>query len=210
MKMKVTHILSLVVAALFVSAISFFTQRENKGEETKIQKIQFSPEMAAVTTSDSAKENSSAAQVDKEIDHINKELIALEDEVDVVHDEAITSYYHDKFNGKRTASGALFSNKKLTAAHKTLPFGTKVRVTNLSNEESVVVTINDRGPFTKGRSLDLSKKAFMDITHKKAHGTLKVKVEILPENYEETRAELVEDLEGLVQVNHQNLEEFAL
>ena len=104
----------------------------------------------------------------------------------------------------------IFNNKKLTAAHKTLPFGTKVRVTNLSNDESVVVTITDRGPFTKGRSLDLSKKAFMDITHKKAHGVLKVKVEVLPENYEEMRAELVEDLEGLVQVNHLNLEEFAL
>lgn len=73
------------------------------------------------------------------------------------------SYYHDKFNGKRTASGEVFSNKKFTAAHRTLKFGTKVKVTNPKNGESVVVTINDRGPFHSSRALDLSKAAFDEI-----------------------------------------------
>ncbi|MFB9121042.1 septal ring lytic transglycosylase RlpA family protein [Bergeyella porcorum] len=73
------------------------------------------------------------------------------------------SYYHDKFNGKRTASGEIFHNSKFTAAHRTLKFGTKVRVTNLRNGESVVVTINDRGPFHSSRALDLSKAAFDEI-----------------------------------------------
>lgn len=73
------------------------------------------------------------------------------------------SYYHDKFNGRKTASGEVFSNSKLTAAHRTLPFGTKVKVTNLRNGESVVVTINDRGPFHASRALDLSKAAFDEI-----------------------------------------------
>lgn len=73
------------------------------------------------------------------------------------------SYYHDKFNGKRTASGEIFHNSKFTAAHRTLKFGTKVRVTNLRNGESVVVTINDRGPFHSSRALDLSKVAFDEI-----------------------------------------------
>lgn len=69
------------------------------------------------------------------------------------------SYYGDEFEGRRTASGAIFRQNRLTAAHKTLPFGTKLRVTNLQNNKTVKVTVNDRGPFVKGRSLDLSKKA---------------------------------------------------
>ena len=59
----------------------------------------------------------------------------------------------------KTASGEYFNPKELTAAHKTLPFGTKVTVTNLTNNQTVVVTINDRGPFLKGRIIDLSKAA---------------------------------------------------
>lgn len=69
------------------------------------------------------------------------------------------SYYADKFNGRKTASGAKFRNSKLTAAHKTLPFGTKIKVTNVDNGKSVKVKINDRGPFVAGRIIDLSKKA---------------------------------------------------
>lgn len=69
------------------------------------------------------------------------------------------SFYADKFNGRKTANGERFSNSKLTAAHKTLPFGTKVKVTNLSNGKTVKVRINDRGPFVAGRMIDLSKKA---------------------------------------------------
>src|SRR4249919_962127 len=76
-----------------------------------------------------------------------------------VFESGKASYYSDKFDGRKTASGAVFSQHKLTAAHKTLPFGTKVKVTNLSNGKTVKVRINDRGPFVEGRILDLSKKA---------------------------------------------------
>ena len=93
--------------------------------------------------------------------------------------KGIASYYHDKFNGRKTASGERFNNNDYTAAHKDLAFGTKVRVTNLENGKSVIVTINDRGPFSKGREIDLSKKAFMEISDKKTHGELTVKIEIL-------------------------------
>lgn len=93
--------------------------------------------------------------------------------------KAIAVYYHDKYNGKPTASGELFSNSKYTAAHKTLPFGTQLRVTNLQNNKSTQVKINDRGPFTKGRDLDLSKKAFMEITDNKNKGLLDVKIELV-------------------------------
>jgi len=93
--------------------------------------------------------------------------------------KGVASYYHDKFNGRKTASGERFDNSDYTAAHRELAFGTKVRVTNLANDKSVVVKINDRGPFSKGREIDLSKKAFMEITDNKNHGELTVKIEIL-------------------------------
>jgi rare lipoprotein A (peptidoglycan hydrolase) len=66
------------------------------------------------------------------------------------------SYYGRGFSGHKTASGAIFRPEKLTAAHRSLPLGTKVRVTNLHNGESVLVTINDRGPYVRGRQIDLS------------------------------------------------------
>ena len=69
------------------------------------------------------------------------------------------SYYADKFVHRPMANGKKFSQHKLTAAHKTLPFGTKVKVINLSNHQKVKVRITDRGPFVEGRIIDLSKKA---------------------------------------------------
>ncbi len=91
----------------------------------------------------------------------------------------IASYYHNKFNGRKTANGEIFNNSKLTAAHKTLDFGTMVRVTNIVNNKSVIVKINDRGPFSKGKEIDLSKKAFDEISDKATHGALTVTIEIL-------------------------------
>ncbi|MEZ2441612.1 septal ring lytic transglycosylase RlpA family protein [Chitinophaga sp. RCC_12] len=69
------------------------------------------------------------------------------------------SYYANSFDGKRTASGETFHQRSLTAAHKTLPFGTRVTVINIANGKSVKVRINDRGPFVPGRIIDLSHKA---------------------------------------------------
>jgi rare lipoprotein A len=69
------------------------------------------------------------------------------------------SYYADKFEHKPMANGKKFSQHKLTGAHKTLPLGTKVIVTNLTNDKRVKVRITDRGPFVQGRIIDLSKKA---------------------------------------------------
>jgi rare lipoprotein A len=73
------------------------------------------------------------------------------------------SFYADKFEGRYTASGEKYDPAKYTAAHLTLPFGTYVRVTNISNNRSVVVRINDRGPFVRGRIIDLSKVAAYDL-----------------------------------------------
>ena len=66
------------------------------------------------------------------------------------------SYYADKFQGRKTASGEIYDKNKLTAAHRSLKFGTLVRVTNLFNDKSVIVRINDRGPFVESRIIDLS------------------------------------------------------
>ena len=73
--------------------------------------------------------------------------------------KGVASYYADRFHGRKTASGKRYNKQALTAAHKTLPLGTKVRVTNVRNGESVDVEITDRGPFVKGRVIDLSKAA---------------------------------------------------
>ena len=69
------------------------------------------------------------------------------------------SFYHDKFEGRKTSSGEKFRQEKMTCAHRTLPFGTKLRVTNLANNKEVIVTVNDRGPYSKGRIIDLSREA---------------------------------------------------
>lgn len=86
------------------------------------------------------------------------------------------SYYANKFNGRKTASGEVFRNGRRTAAHKTLPFGTKVKVTNLSNGRSVRVRINDRGPFVQGRVIDLSQRAARKIGMLRA-GVTEVKIQ---------------------------------
>ena len=68
----------------------------------------------------------------------------------------VASWYGPGYHGRQTANGEVFDMYALTAAHKTLPFGTRLRVTHTGNRRSVVVEINDRGPFIKGRDLDLS------------------------------------------------------
>jgi rare lipoprotein A len=90
----------------------------------------------------------------------------------------MASYYADKFEGRKTASGEIYRHDLLTAAHRTLPFGTRVKVTNLSNEKTVEVVVNDRGPFTKGRIIDVSKSAAEKLDFINA-GVTKVQIEVL-------------------------------
>jgi rare lipoprotein A len=88
------------------------------------------------------------------------------------------SYYGAEFKGRRTASGERYDAHALTAAHRTLPFGTRVRVTNLDNGRSVEVVINDRGPYRAGRVIDLSRRAARALDMLRA-GTVRVAVEVL-------------------------------
>lgn len=89
------------------------------------------------------------------------------------------SYYADKFHGRKTASGKKYDKTKYSAAHKKLPFGTIVKVTNEANGKSVILEINDRGPFVRSREIDLSKRAFMEIATSKSSGLVMVTIELL-------------------------------
>lgn len=71
----------------------------------------------------------------------------------------LCSYYSSKYNGRRTASGQRFNNAKLTAASKTYPLGTKLRITNVKNGKTAIVTVNDRGPYVAGRDISVTRQA---------------------------------------------------
>lgn len=88
------------------------------------------------------------------------------------------SFYADKFEGSPTASGEKYKHNKLTAAHKSLPFGTRIRVTNLANDQSVEVVINDRGPYVENRIVDLSKSAAEKLGFVN-QGLAEVKIEVV-------------------------------
>jgi rare lipoprotein A len=90
----------------------------------------------------------------------------------------MASYYGDDFHGRKTASGEVFDQWKLTCAHRDLPFGTRLKVTNLQNKKSVMVRVNDRGPWVSGRLIDLSYAAAKKIDMIQ-RGVVKVKIEIV-------------------------------
>ncbi|WP_439880687.1 septal ring lytic transglycosylase RlpA family protein [Pontibacter sp. MBLB2868] len=93
------------------------------------------------------------------------------------------SWYGSRYHGRKTSSGERYNKNDMTAAHKTLPFGTKVKVTNLDNNESVIVRINDRGPFVGDRIIDVSEAAARKI-HIRAQGVGNVKIEVLESSAE--------------------------
>ncbi|WP_248794860.1 septal ring lytic transglycosylase RlpA family protein [Pseudomonas sp. MWU13-2105] len=90
----------------------------------------------------------------------------------------MASYYGAKHQGKRTASGEPFDQHAMTAAHRQLPFGTRVKVTNLANDKSVIVRVNDRGPHTRGRLIDLSREAAAQLGMLQG-GTARVRIQSL-------------------------------
>ncbi|MBO5825650.1 MAG: septal ring lytic transglycosylase RlpA family protein [Treponema sp.] len=105
---------------------------------------------------------------------INMSLSALT----LYKNDVTASYYAEKFHGKRTSNGEIFNMNDLTCAHKSLPFNTILKVTNLSNGKSVQVRVNDRGPFVAGREIDLSKAAAKKLGMINS-GTAKVKIQIV-------------------------------
>ena len=92
-------------------------------------------------------------------------------------EEGLASWYGGKFQGRKTANGEIFDTRNLTAAHKTLPFDTLVRVVSLENDREVTVRINDRGPFVEGRIIDLSRAA-ADAIGMAGAGVARVRLEV--------------------------------
>jgi len=111
--------------------------------------------------------------------------------------EGVASWYGPGFQGRKTANGERFNTSEMTAAHKTLPFNTLVKVTNLSNGVSTVVRINDRGPFIRGRIIDLSKAAKNEL---QMGGLAEVKIELY-DPMEEEMEEETEEQENLSPIN---------
>ena len=95
-------------------------------------------------------------------------------------EKGTASYYHDKFQGRRTSSGEIFKQELMTCAHKTLPFGTMLKVTNLSNDSAVVVKVNDRLPKSSKRCVDLTTAAAKQLNFI-SRGLTKVSMEIIKE-----------------------------
>ena len=174
-------IITLCVFTIFLaSAFSLNLQQNGKDQEKKVtkevkQKENKDKEKAINTTKTDTTKGK------------KKPEITIVDTVKVVEDlkfkfykkKAHASYYHDKFNGRKTASGMRFDNSKYTAAHKKLPFGTVVKVTNEVNGKFVIVQITDRGPFSKAREIDLTRKAFMDLADNKRAGVIVVSLEVI-------------------------------
>lgn len=94
-------------------------------------------------------------------------------------EEGLASYYHKRFHGRKTANGHVHDSDELVAAHRTYPFGTYLRVTNLSNMKRVIVCVTDRGPFRKGRIIDVSDGAAELLGFKKK-GLARVRIEVVP------------------------------
>jgi len=168
-------VFSVSLVMLIITGFSTIST-ETALENPKTEKI------TAVKVSDTT-ETAAPAEAAK------KTAKAAEPKLTLYKQNVVATYYADKFNGRKTTSGERFHNKKYTAAHMKLPFGTMVRVTNENNGKFVDVKVNDRGPFSKKLEIDLTKAAFMEIASKKGSGSFKVKMEIIEPATETASAE---------------------
>ncbi|MCD0475013.1 septal ring lytic transglycosylase RlpA family protein [Flavobacterium sp. EDS] len=165
MSNKTSIFISILIITFLSCGFSYITSQTKPAEPKIIQDTLKNPKNKTV-----------ASPTNKENDSIT---IDKNSKLKLYKKSAHASYYADRFNGRKTANGSRFSNNKYTAAHKKLPFGTKVKVTNEANGKFVIVEITDRGPFVKTREIDLSKRAFMDITKNKGAGAMKVTIETI-------------------------------
>jgi len=125
----------------------------------------------------SAQDRYSALQDDEETVQDSSKMVIKADSLTIPL-KGKASYYGSEFNGRKTANGEIYDETAMTAAHRTLPFGTVLRVTNIRNGLSVIVRINDRGPFHPDRVLDLSKAAAEELDLIK-YGVTEIESEIV-------------------------------
>lgn len=149
----------LITLFFLVSIIGFLSSQSTAGDKSKGAVTKATPSKDTLTT---PKDTTKPEPVYK-LKFYKKDVHA--------------SYYHDKFNGKRTSSGKRFDNNALTAAHRKFPFGTRLKITNNVSGKSIVVEVIDRGPFSRGREIDLTKRAFMELAKNKHSGVMFVTIE---------------------------------
>lgn len=169
MNNKIFLLLLIFAASMFGSG----NKPQQKDKNAKVSEIKEQEKTVASTKVDTSKLK--VKNVMTELDSLDLSTAKLK----FLKKKAHASYYHQRFHGRRTASGKKFDNNAYTAAHKKLPFGTKVKVTNEENGKFVVVEITDRGPFSKAREIDLSRRAFMDIATNKKSGMVLVTLEVI-------------------------------
>lgn len=134
--------------------------------------------------------------------HIILLLVAFAGTGDVWgQEEELASYYHNRFHGRKAASGRVHDADELVAAHRTYPFGTFLRVTNLSNMKRVIVCVTDRGPFRKGRIIDVSAGAAELLDFKKK-GLARVRIEVVPGKIDLSLLDLLYPKIPFLEVDH--------
>lgn len=169
-----TSLLALALAGLLPAQL--------QGEVASAQ-IQAAPAVEVTMAQPAATDAVIEPAIEKEVESETKTLDQSPEPVktlekSTVIGEGVASFYGAELAGNRTASGERFNPSAMTAAHRTLPLGTKVRVVNKANGKSVVVRINDRGPFSKGRIIDVSRGAAEKISMVRS-GTARVSIERL-------------------------------
>ena len=182
MTQKILIVLLSCLSVLTISGQEKKAQQKEKPKEkttktTDVKETKEQVKVVASTTVDTTKLK--LKTIVEEIDTIKDPL--LNANFKLLKKKAHASYYHQRFHGRRTASGKKFDNNAYTAAHKKLPFGTKVKVTNEINGKFVIVEITDRGPFSKAREIDLTRRAFMEIADNKKSGVVFVTLEVVEE-----------------------------
>jgi rare lipoprotein A len=186
--MRLSKIVTLLLAGFFTFG-TLNSVAATKHAKTAIVSKQTKAQTPKKTLKDASKATKQAVKSAKK--NVKKTLSLADKHKDTPrshYQSGMASYYADKFNGRRTANGERFDNTAMTAAHPSLPFGTLIEVTNMRNGKKVVVRVNDRGPYTHARVLDLSRNAARQLGMHNT-GTAKVKVAVLDKN---KRLELAE------------------
>lgn len=173
MNKKIFILFFILFTSLFTSVSAQSKHHRKVKHKQKRSKIVKTKESEKITAS--FKADTSKLKTVLEIDSLD--FLLSNSKLKFLKKNAHASYYAAKFNGKRTASGKRFDNSGYTAAHKKLPFGTKLKVTNEANGKFVIVEVTDRGPFSKVREIDLSKRAFMELASNKNSGVVIVTIE---------------------------------
>ena len=172
-----TTIMKKTILLLFIFGMFAFANCQNVPTKHEKETI-FKENLKKITSKKDSLKNAKTAIVEAEVEVVDT-IVVPKGKFKPFKTNAHASYYADKFSGRKSASGIIFYNNKYMAAHKKLPFGTKLKVTNEKNGKTVYVDVVDRGPFVKGRELDLSSRAFREIASNKGAGAVIVTIEIM-------------------------------